>query len=234
MKSRSEKSYGARANNANKLLQILKSIDGYDPGTNGLYIADFEVLVNLSFRLNSEIAGELVQYSTEVENRQKLFSKDKDSLEKIVTPILGAVRSSRRNFPKDIAYMEAMGKKITGDSIKTNARDLTKKYVSQSERSFGSRTQTLSDIIDTLATYTPPYNPIKDNLKLPALKDKLIKLRAANSMVTTTHTTLTLKRDERAKHFDLLSTVVYHIKQAIQSQYLVNSPEYKLVKGITV
>jgi hypothetical protein len=170
MASVSEKTFGSRLNNAEKILTHLTAFTGYNPPTTEQSISNYQTLITNIQSQNTVAASKAQTYSAAVDNRQKLFQKNSDSLNKVMTPIGAAIRSAFGKTSKEAANISAMVTKVRGVNIKKDTQEPNADTVSQSERSYGSMTQTFADMIATLENYGASYNPANDNVKLHSLK----------------------------------------------------------------
>jgi hypothetical protein len=234
MASTSEVTIGAKVANAEKIATHLKAFVGYSPTDASLTAAALDSLITKTKTKNTETAASTQEYSLAVDNRQKLFQKDPDSLIKVMSLIGATVRSSFGKTSKEAANIAAMITKIRGVKIKKAAKEPNAEFVSQSERSYGSMTQNFSDMITTLEKYGANYAPANSAILLATLKQKLIDVTAANIAVTTTYGQLKEKRDDRSEFYKLLTAVTQRIKDAVKSQYGLKSTEYNLIKGLKV
>jgi hypothetical protein len=241
MASNSELTFGARLANASKISTHLKSFAAYVAPTTNTTIANYDVLIASLTTENVNIATKKAAYSVAVEIRQKLFFKNEDCLIKILSPITAAVRAKLGKTAKPVADIAALVVKIRGEKkAKTKEpkpednSEATKLSISLSERSFGSMTQNFSDIITILTSLGTDYDPVNDAHKLPALTAKLANMKAANDAATAAFGALKAFIDTRSTQYNELTERTQRIKDAVKSQYGVNSTEYTLVKGVKV
>ena len=234
MASTSEVTFGSRLANAETLATHLQSFIDYVAQTPDQSVTNVQaVIANIKIH-NTTTAGNKQDYSAAVDNRQKLFQKDKDSLIKLLSPIGSAVRAAFGKTSKEAANIAALIKKIRGIKVKNEPKDPTAETVSQSERSFGSITLTFADIIATVEKFGNNYNPANEKVKLPALTDKLAQLTTANTNVPLTYGKLKQARDLRIDIYKNLTDITQRIKDAVKSQYTLNSTEYALIKGLKI
>ncbi len=151
-----------------------------------------------------------------------------------MSPIASAVRSSFAKAAKETADITSIVTKIRGEKIKKSRKEPEAEFVSRSEKSYGSMTQNFSDIIDTLEKYGAAYNPANEKIKLPALKDKLAQLIQANKNVAFAFGLSKQSKDQRLELYTSLSELSQRIKDAVKSQYTINSTEYNLIKGLKI
>lgn len=234
MASTSEVTFGSKLSNAETLVTHLQSFTDYVAQTTDQSVTSLqELIANIKIQ-NKITAGDKQDYSTAVDLRQKLFQKDKDSLNKLLSPIGSAVRSAFTKTSKEAANTAALITKIRGIKVKKEPKEPTEDTVSQSERSFGSITQTFADIITTLEKFGSNYNPANEKVKLPALTDKLAQLTTANTNVPLAYGKLKQSRNGRNELYKNLTDITQRIKDAVKSQYTTTSAEYALIKGLKI
>lgn len=234
MASNSEVTFGSRLANAQTLVTHLQSFKDYVAQTPDQSVANVQAVIANIKTQNDTTAGDKQDYSTAVDTRQKLFQKDADSLIKLLSPIGSAVRSAFGKTSKEAANTAALITKIRGIKVKKEPKDPTEETVSQSERSFGSITQTFADIVATLQKFGGNYNPANEKVKLPALTDKLAQLNTANTNVPLAYGKLKQSRDDRNEQYKNLTAITQRIKDAVKSQYTLGSTEYALIKGLKI
>jgi len=233
MASNSEVTFGAKLKNAKDIATHLRSFTDYAPPKAEQQPANLEALAEFARTANKGVAGKETDYGTAVDDRQRLFEKDSDSLEKIMSPIAANIRSAYGKESKEIEIINDYVIKIRGEKRKKDKKEPTEESVSQSAQSFGSRTENFSDMIASLEKMTD-YKPAKKHLETTALIAKLAILEQSNKAVTDSFRELKNSRDERNKLFDQLNVLVQGIKNAVIGQYTINSAEYKLIKGLKV
>lgn len=234
MASKAEATFGARVNNAEKLVTYLESFPAYNPQNAELSIVNLKSLI-LDIKAKNDItAGNAQVYGAAVEVRQKLFYKDPDSIKNMMTPLLAAARATFGKNSKDTAMIKALVVNIRGIKVKKSKKDPTEDSVSQSAMSFGSITQNFADIISTLEKYGTEYAPANDAIKIQTMKDKLPLLTQVNENVTAVYGKLKEVRDDRVTLYQILSELSQRVKDAVKSQYNMKSSEYVLVKGLKI
>jgi hypothetical protein len=241
MASFSENTFGARIANAEAISTHLKSFTGYVAPTTDTSIASVDTLITSLKTENSGIATKKFAYSAAVDVRAKLFFKTPDCVEKLLSPITAAVKSKLGKTSKPATDIAALAVKIRGEKKKkddTPPTDETegkkKDPVSQSERSYGSMTQHFADIIATVTALGTDYAPVNTNIKVAALTTKIGTIKTANNTVTSTYGALKTSVDSRQNQYEDLSARIQRVKDAVKSQYGINSTEYKLIKGLKV
>ncbi len=234
MASTSEATFGARLANAEALVTHLKSFTGYTAPTKNISITDYDALIALMKTDNSSVTTKTAAYSAAVELRRKHFLKETTSVNKIVSPIVAAVKATMGKQVKEVADITTLVTKIRGENLPKNKNGDNAEKISQSERSYGSMTQNFSDLVSILVSLGANYAPANNDIKLPTLKTKLTNITAANNAVTTTYGSLKKALDSRTGKYSDLSERTQRIKEAVKSQYGVSSTEYKLIKGLKI
>lgn len=234
MASNSEITFGARLANASTISTHLKSFTDYAPPKADQSAANLDAVVETIKTQNSSTAGNKQAYSGAVDKRQKLFTKDADSLVKIMSPLGAAVRSIFSKTSKEATDIAAMIIKIRGEKFKKGKAEPNADFVSQSEKSFGSMTQNFSDIIATLQKFGGTYKPANKSITIDSLVAKLALLTQANTDVAAAYGTLKQSTDNRVVLYKSLNDLTQGIKDAVKSQYGLSSTEYKLVKSLKV
>jgi hypothetical protein len=234
MASNSEITFGARLNNASTLSTHLKSFKDYAPPKAEQSAANLDAVIENIKTQNSSTAGNKQVYTLAVDRRQKLFTKDPDSLVKLMSPLGAAVRSAFSKTSKEAAAIAAIIAKIHGEKIKKDKAEPNADSVSRSEKSYGSLTQQFSNIIATLQNFGGNYKPANKSITIAALNTKLQQLTQANTDVAAAYGIYIESTDERAVLYKSLTDLTQGIKDAVKSQYGLNSTEYKLVKSLKV
>jgi inorganic triphosphatase YgiF len=127
----------------------------------------------------------------------------------------------------------ALVTKIRGEKVKeSNTVDLKTHSVSQ--QSYGSLLLNFQNLINDLESLGGLYDPTNSTIKISNLLTIKNQAETANDKVTMAFASLTPKQDQRLDAFELLSSKAQRIKDLVQSQYGINSSEYKLVKGLSI
>jgi hypothetical protein len=150
-----------------------------------------------------------------------------------MSPIGRNISSAYGKNSKELADIMGYAIKIRGEKRKKEKKEPTEESVSQSAKSFGSRTENFSDMIAVLEKMTK-YKPANKKLEIAELKVKLGILEQSNTAVTDAFGVLKQERDKRNDLYDQLNVLVQGIKDAVIGQYTINSSEYKLIKGLKV
>jgi hypothetical protein len=123
---------------------------------------------------------------------------------------------------------------MRGSKIKKLGKDPDEATISESERSYGSLTQSLADLIVILDKHSNIYTPSNQHITVSALQELHTKMENGAKNVAATLGTQKKNRDLRIKNYEKLNEITQRIKQAVKSQYTTSSVEYKLVKSLTI
>jgi hypothetical protein len=234
MASSNEKTFGSKIANADTLATHLTTFTTYAPVRPEESVVNYKGLITTIKTNNTLVASTKTTYSQAVDKRVKLFTKNTDSLNKTLAPIAGQIKAKFGKTSKEAEYIGSLITKIRGESSKKLKKDDEGEFVSQSERSYGSMTQTFNDIITTLTTYGTDYAPANVKIKLPALTTQLTALSTANTGVTTAYGQYKPAKDNRLTQYADLKDRSSRIKDSVKSQFGLTSNEYKLIKGLSI
>jgi hypothetical protein len=228
----SEKSFGARVDNAQKLLNHLQNFKAYVPLDKSMEIASLDAVIKEAKNLGSAAVVAIQDYSAAVELRQQAYFKSPDALQKLVSPIAATVRSVYGKNAKEYQTVSALVVKIRGNKVTKPKKTADENTISQSQRSFGNMSQAMSDLMDILSGYN--YKPANEKIGMGQLEDLHSILEETNQNVTTTFGKQKECRNNRQLQYEALNNLTQRIKDAIKSQYGPQSTEYKLVKGLKI
>ena len=234
MASNSEKTFGSRLFNAEQLAIHLATFVGYIEVIPECKLSEYKNLITQIQNNNNTIASSTSQFSLAVEIRQKLFTKNTDSLNKSLSPISSYVKAKFGKTSKHATEIISLVNKIRGEKTDKLKKDEEGEFVSQSERSYGSQTQHFADIISTLTNYGSDYAPSNPKISLAELNAQLTALIDANTGVTTSYGQLKPAKDLRTAQYEDLNQRSQKIKDSVKSQYGLLSTEYKLIKGYKI
>ena len=234
MASNSEKTFGSRLFNAEQLAIHLATFVGYIEVIPECKLSEYKNLITQIHNNNNTIASSTSQFSLAVEIRQKLFTKNTDSLNKSLSPISSYVKAKFGKTSKHATEIISLVNKIRGEKTDKLKKDEEGEFVSQSERSYGSQTQHFADIISTLTNYGSDYAPSNPKISLAELNAQLTALIDANTGVTTSYGQLKPAKDLRTAQYEDLNQRSQKIKDSVKSQYGLQSTEYKLIKGYKI
>jgi hypothetical protein len=234
MASISEKTFGSRIANASTLATNLTGFTAYVPARTEDSVSNYKALITTIKTNNTLVANTKTSYSQATDKRVKLFSKNIDSMAKMLTLISGAIKAKFGKNSEEAKLISALITQIRGESSKKLKKDNLGEFVSQSVRSYGSQTQSFADIIATLTTFGTDYSPANVKIKLPALNTQLTALTTANDNVASTYALYKPAIEVRLMQYQDLKDRSDRIKESIKSQYTTSSSEYKLIKGLKI
>lgn len=235
MRTFSETSYGSRVGNAEKLVAALQNFTDYQPIKPEYSITAYTDLITTTKAQNTAVASKKQAYSLAVENRLQIFEKGELSIDKILSPINGAVKVIFGRTSKEATDVAGIIAKISGNNMKKNKSDKPDEAtVSQSYQSYNSKVQYFSDLIVNLTNYGSDYAPANTSLKIDALNDIYTDAIAANGNVMNTFTQFAQSNDTRIEGYAVLSQTAIRIKDSVKAQYGFSSTEYTLIKGLKI
>lgn len=237
MASTSENTFGAKLRRAQDLLTYIPGFAAYAPPRPQESLANLTTLVNAIITNNATESSQQENYKVAVDNRQAAFSKKTGSVDKLLSPIKGAVEAQFGKKSTETTTINAIIKKIRSTKITKEPIDPTKteqqKTISQSERSYGSITQFFNDIINTLTQFTA-FNPSNNTIKIATLQATATQLTTLNNQVAQKVQQLKVTRATRLSQYADLKDRVQRIKSYVKAQYGNNSTEYNLIKGLSI
>ncbi len=237
MVSKTESSFGAKLRRAQDLLTYLKKFKDYNPPRSQETFAEMSTLINGIIAINATESSQYENYKVSVANRQAAFSKKSGSIEKLLSPIKGAIEAQYGKKSTESISVSAIIKKMRATKLIKIPADPTKqtqeKTLSQSERSYGSITQYFNDIVNTLTQFSD-YNPSSATLKVSALQALATQLTTLNDTVAEKVQVLKTTRTSRQTQYLELKDRVQRIKSYVKAQYGNDSNEFKLIKGLSI
>lgn len=237
MASSSETSFGARLLRAKNLATFINNFSGYNPPRTEESVSGFNALIADIEAINTKESQQQQNYTTAVHLRQDAFKKKTGSIDKLLSPIKGAVDAQfGKNSTEAKAITSIVNTMRATTLIKAPADPNANKAaqsVSQSERSYGSMTQYFKDIISTLSQIAG-YNPSNAALKVANLQTLAAQLDALNADVAKSIQPLQVSRNSRIQLYSELKDRAQRIKAYVKAEYGINSTEYSQVKGLNI
>lgn len=233
MNSNTERGYGARIGNAQKLLQALESFSSYQSIKPELSIAAINQQIAAIQSLNNEVASKKQAYSLAVDNRIKIFVKNPDSIEKMLSPINAIVKVIYGKQAKEALDVAHIIKKMRGKNI-MKSHDPEVNTISQSYQSYNSKIQFFADLVVNISASGTDYSRINPKLSATSLKTLYDTAVTANKNVVYSHTQFVLINEKRINAYDLLSQNAFRVKENVKAQYGNLSVEYRLVKNLCI
>lgn len=237
MASTSETTFGAKLRNAQELVTYITGFVGYVPPRTQETVASMTTLISSLIATNATEASQQENYKVAVDNRQAAFSKRTGSVDKLLSPIKGAVDAQYGKKSTEATTINAIIKKMRATKLIKVPADPTKPdqatAISQSERSYGSITQSFNDIINTLSQFVG-YAPTNNTIKVVTLQATATQLTTLNNAVIQKIQPLKTTRATRQIQYTDLKDRVQRIKSYVKAQYGNSSTEYNMIKGISI
>jgi len=235
MGSTSEKSYGSRIGNAEKMLSALQSFNGYHAAHPELEIAVLDSLIDEIKALNRRVASSKQDNSLAIAARKGLYVSDDLSIDKALVMINANVMATFGKKSQESADIHSIVKKARGTNSKTG-KNPDETAISQSYQSFNSIIQFFSDVVVHLTRFemNGNYSPSDARLDIASLNAQYETGVAANNLVVSTYSSFKQVNATRIEKYEFLSDVGSRIKYNVMSQYGKNSAEYALIKKLVI
>ena len=234
MASTSESSFGKRLDNAKSLETHILSFSNYIEINTELTKASLNTKINDLLLINGEIANYLQAYSMGVDIKQKLFTKEDNSILKLITVIAANVRSVYGKNSKESTNVANLINKIRGIKVTKPKNSTDADTISRSERSYGTVLQTFSDLIVVLESFGTAYNPTNVECTVSSLRNKLALAAQTSTLSVQDYGKLKIARDSRTTQYEQLASFCQRLKDSVRAQYGTKSVEYKLVRSLRI
>lgn len=236
MSSVSERSFGAKLRKAYTMVMYLGTFTNFNPPREEDKSEKLKTHLDDITTMNAEVAKAGETYRMAVAKRQLLFKDDPASMEKLLSPIMGAIESIYGKKSTEYKLISTLIKKLRSSKVEKppKAEDpQAAAKISRSSRSFGSLTQHFNDIISNLEQF-PGYTPANANISIASLKTLSKSLSESNQAVDTAFANRSDVINRRSKMYDDLRDRANRIKAHAKSVYGINSKEFKLIRGLDV
>ena len=233
MRSRSERTYGARLGNAQTLLTTLQSAGDYQALSAELSLEGLETLITKIRRGNNDLAANRQSYSLAVDDRQGVFDKQPDSIAKALSPINATVKACFGKQSKEASDVATLIVKMRGQKKMRAAAKPDEESVSQSYRSYNSIAQFLADMIQKLGQLHG-YTSQNANASIDSLNSLLARALDANQLTVQTFTAMKQVHASVLQHYEDLAVMCSRIKEAVKAQYGTQSSIYRAIKGLKI
>ena len=237
MTSTIENTFGSKLRNAQDLVSTLQGFTGYAPPRTQETVASMTTLINSIVTANNALGNTQQQYKSAVSARQLAYYGTSNSIDKLLSPISGAVEAQYGKASPESQSIGGLIKTMRSTKLIKLPADPTKgtqeKTLSQSERSYGSIIQGFNNIVSHLQQFTG-FNPSNTNLKIATLQATATQITTLNNTVAQRIQALKTSQASRNTQYADLKDRVQRIKAYVKAQYGTSSTEYNLVKGIKV
>lgn len=235
MASKFETSFGARLRKFQDAVQYIQQWPVYAPEREEISIANLTALIQNIQKANEKETQMQVQHSAAVATRSGLFNDGPYSVEKLLAPLKAAVTLKYGRLSSQAAEVAAIIRSYrTTQLIKLPADPADpekQKTISQSQRSYGSRTQFFADIVTTLGGFNG-YSSSNPELTVNSLQQKLQAINTANDSVAASLQKVAAMRQDRLQQYQQMATCATLMKDYAASQYGNRSPQYKSLTAL--
>jgi hypothetical protein len=233
MNSNTERGYGARIGNAQKLVQALESFSNYQSAKPELSIAGINQQIAAIQTLNNEVAAKKQAYSMAVENRLKVFVKNPDAIMMLLSPINANVKVIYGKNSKEASDVAHIIEKMRGNNI-MKSNDSKENTISQSYQSFHSKIQFFADLVANISAFGNNYNPVNPKISVVSLKNIYNAAVAASNLIVESNAKFVLTNEKRINAYKVLSQNGLMVKESVKAQYGIRSSEYKLIRSLYI
>lgn len=228
MSSTSEFGHYKNIANFDNLIAVCAAFGpGYNPFNDALKISNLTALADTVKAIEHELKSSKAIYDTKTNHRQEVFKDLRTLCTKVINALYGVGASDA--FIKDAM---TINRKIQGSRAKplaTSETTLTDKSISVSQQSYDSLIDHFAKLIELLSV-EPLYNPNEAELKITALKAKLILLKDVNKDCINAYIAWRNDRMSRDKAlYDPISGLVIRAldaKKYVKSVFGASSVEY--------
>lgn len=240
MSTVSEKTFGARLNNAFSIATVISTLPDYNTDLQELQPANFTAFLNSVANANIQRTDAESAYTNAVAERQNVFRKDNLSIMKLLVPIKSSVQARYGKKSTEFDKITTAIKKMrSAKPVEYNKEDINDPNinivvkVSQSHLSFGSITEAFTDLVQKMQGF-PNYDSPRPELTLGALQAKVAQLNSLNRTVDATITNYKLQQKARTNNYVLISERAAKIKALLLSLYGKDSVAYTSVAKLAV
>jgi hypothetical protein len=231
----SETSFGARLLRAQNLHSYITNFAGFTPPRTQESATAFGDLLTVVSNANIAMTIAKQNYNTATSQRFDAFRSNTNSVFKLLPTIRGAVEAQYGKSSLEFKQIDAAIKIIRNNKIVRIAATETTEAstISLSEQSYGSSTQYFTNLVNNLTQLTG-YNPSNATIKIPALQTLLTHINSLNMQVASSYQAMSSSRNARNIAYTDLKDRASRIKAYTKGNYGTMSPEYKLVKGLSI
>ena len=233
--AKNDVSYRAKMSRANDLLTYISGFENYLPTRPEERIEGMTAFIAQLLEINAKVSSTKESHVALVDDRQDAFDNNEDSLQKLFVQIKAAVDSQYGKSSSEADTINRHLALIRGTKVKKPTQDPSteagEKAYDNVERSYGSMTQVLKDIIAALSNFTG-YETSNERVKMSTLKETAVKLTDFNARIATKKHEIRSVTQERKTLYEELKARGQRIKSYVKGQYGTNSNEYLLIKGL--
>lgn len=235
MSGNRESSFGARLLRAEDLATYISQFQNYAPPRMEESVGGFAEWVNQTSVVNTEETQLRQSYNTAVVNRENAFRKKEGSVTKLLPLIRGQIIAQYGKKSIEFNQIDGIIANIRDSRIivKEATETTPIQTMSQSEQSYGSLTQYFSNLVSNLVQL-PNFNPSNPMIQIGTLQNFVGQIMQMNTEVAGRLQYLHDCRNRRKVIYEELHERALRIKAYVKANYGLNSPEYKLIKGLRI
>ena len=242
MKRKSEQTLGKYLATAQNLANTLAGFSNFKSPAADVTLEQLNQIITDIDKINAVAAAKKSIWSLTIEERQKIFDKEKDSVKSLLRPIRLAVRAQYGTNSKHATDVSGHVKNMRPRSVmkKTGATSANATAVeestgiSRSHRSKGSITKSFSDLVSAIAQFTPAFEPGNEAISMQSLLVKHQQLVTVSDKLNSNYAEWKTAMNRRNEQYSKLKDCFIRLKNAVDSQYGKDSTEYSLIKHLAI
>ncbi|MEQ1588338.1 MAG: hypothetical protein ABL895_20810, partial [Cyclobacteriaceae bacterium] len=223
--------------NFDKVIAVCTGLGGtYNPGKQNLRVESLTALLNNAHSALESLKVAKTNFEYATNYREVAFR----NLPKLTGRIISELKSSEVlvQTVDDARYIhrKLTGFRVSRDPVPPEKAEATsqKKFIAKG-RDFTTQADHFAKLLQTLRT-EPNYQPVPDDLKLPALEARLSDLYAKNGEVMRATVELKNARSHRDEMLYLKQGNVHEtylaVRQTVRAAYGFSSQQYKALAGV--
>jgi hypothetical protein len=232
MASKSQASFASRIARAEQLYQNINSFTGYNPGTDELSSKTLKNLIADVTATHALHTTTQHDFAEAAKQREKIFTSNPDAVVKNMTLVKAHIKARHGARSQNYIDVNKLVIKMRGTKPTKVTKNATEVIISNTEKSYGSQLQNFASIKELLTQLNSEYVPANNKITLENLRTQFEQANAINNEVTLKYGAFKPTIAKRQNLFKTLLETASRIKEAVKSQYGMDSSEYKLIKGL--
>ena len=237
MKQKNDRTLGRHLADARNLADRLADFKNFKAPAD-FSLEQFNQVIDETSKITNATVDKKMGWELAMTERDKLYKEEKDSVAKLLTVIKSAVKAQYGITSRVTQSITSKVKSMRGKSTTpktteevTGTAGVTEvKKVSRSHHFTGSIAQDFSDIVTSLEHMDPAFDPGNAAISMDNLKEKASRLVAVSRKLASGYANWKITKMGRDKKMQLLKDFIDHIKEAVKSQYGINSEEHVSIK----
>lgn len=238
-------SFATKLGNGNKMLKAISEMAEYNPPRSEESINGFSGYLKQIEATNAAESNMLRDYTFLVDERQKVFFLNTDSLEKKFLSLKNAVISQYGKKSQEIKILKRIHNRMTFSKVTKIEETVTSENENaetalespkgrsgyHAEKTYASLVKNLSDFVTTIEGFNS-YQPGIEELNLENLQKYFAYIQSLHNDVIEKQIKLSNIKHERKQQYAELKDRGDRIKFYVKSKYGANSQQYDTVRSI--